>query len=437
VGAGIALTDTAELRRTDVRGIAFAVGLFFSFRLCIVLVSTRLLGLEPSTGSALTLSLDLLLFGLVCFDSVGASQRTLGSMLRLPAVRWAMLYLAFSGASLLWTDSASLLNSIAYWVGLVVDVGSVMFLLRSGSGTDECYLVMKGFVCSTCFLALLAWMMPTASDLRLGDEQFFPTNEIANTCAFAVFFAQYLTRQNQGKWSFAKFFLVITLVRTLSKATLVAFLVSESILLIMDRSMRRRTKVILLTSAIVLIFAFWGLFEAYYEVYTTAGNQAETFTGRTAIWLFALAGVTDHPWSLWIGHGFDSWWKVVPPFGSGMFEARHAENEFLQQLYAYGVAGVVLLVGIYRSLYRQLRGLQRCPTKILFLSFLTYIIVRGLAEAGPFDLLLPLWSVIVIGFLIDQARTPEQDASKIQGLHRASSAMNPRDLSIADGGSAI
>ncbi len=419
MGAEIALTDTAELRRTEVRGSAVAVGFFFSFRLCIVLFSTRLLGLEPSTGSALTLTLALFLFGLVCFDSVG-SQRTSGATLRLPAVRWVLLYLAFTGASLLWTESASLLNSVAYWFGLVVDVGSIIFLLRSDSGTDDCYSMMKGFVCSTCFLALLAWMMPVAADLRLGDEQFFPTNEIANTCAFAVFFAQYLTRQNQGKWSSAKFFLVVTLIRSLSKATLVAFLVSESLLLVMDKSMRRKTKIALLTSAIVLIFAFWGLFEAYYDVYTTAGNQAETFTGRTAIWFYALAGVTDHPWSLWIGHGFDSWWKVVPPFGNEMFEARHAENELLQQLYAYGAAGIVLLVGIYGSLYRQLRKLQRCPTKILFLSFLTYIIVRGLAEAGPFDLLLPLWAIVMISLLIEQAATVNNEKREVIPVPRVS-----------------
>jgi exopolysaccharide production protein ExoQ len=402
VGAEIALTETAEYKQTGVRGLAFAVGFFFSFRLCIVLVSAQLQGLEPSTGSAITLSMDLLLFGLVCFDSVGANQRTLGSTLRLPAVRWVLLFLAFSGASLLWSESASLQNSVAYWFGLVIDVGSVILLLHSSSGTNDCYSIMQGFVWSSCLLAVIAWMMPTASDLRLGDEQFFNTNEIGNLCAFAVFFAQYLTRQNQGKWTFAKLFLVVTLVRSLSKTTLVAFLVSECVLLVMDRSMRRKTKAVLLTSAIVLIFAFWGLFEAYYDVYTTAGNQAETFTGRTAIWLYALTAVTNQPWSLWVGHGFDSWWKVVPPFGIGMFEARHAENELLQQLYAYGAVGVVLLVGIYGSLYRQLRKLNRCPTKILFLSFLIFIVVRGLAEADAFDLLLPLWSIVIISVVVDR-----------------------------------
>src|SRR6202008_1964998 len=104
----------------------------------------------------------------------------------------------------------------------------------------------------------------------------------------------------------------------------------------------------------------------------------------------------DHPWSLWIGHGFDSWWKVVPPFGSGQFEARHAENEVLQQLYAYGILGVVTLVGLYGSLFRQLRKLPPSPTKLLFLSLLLFIVVRGLAEADAFDFLLPIWSLILV-----------------------------------------
>jgi len=244
--------------------------------------------------------------------------------------------------------------------------------------------------------------MPTPSDLRLGDQQFFNANEIGNVCAFAILFAQYLTRSKCGEWRFAKFFLVISLVRSLSKTTLVAFLVSEAVLFILDRSMSRKTRILLIGSAFVLILAFWGLFEAYYDVYTTAGNQAETLTGRTAIWLYAVNGATDHPWTMWIGHGFDSWWKVVPPFGDELFEARHAENEVLQQFYAYGVLGVLILVGIYGCLFRQLRKLRPSPAKVLLLCLLIFVVVRGLAEAEPFDLLLPLWSITLISVVTNR-----------------------------------
>ena len=126
--------------------------------------------------------------------------------------------------------------------------------------------------------------MPAQPDLRLGDEEFFNTNQIGNLCAFAILLAQYLMRRKDGKWGFAAAFLALTLVRSLSKTTIVAFLVSEAFILIQDRSMSRKTKVLLMTTAVLIILVFWGLFEAYYDIYTNAGNQAETLTGRIAIW---------------------------------------------------------------------------------------------------------------------------------------------------------
>lgn len=404
MSAEITVTEMANTRQAEVTGLAFAVGFFFSFRLSIVLLSVHLLGLEPSTGTALSLGLDLFLLCLACFNSIGASQRTFHTMLRLPGIRWVLIFLAFSCLSLVWSETASLPDSIAYWLGLAIDVAIVVLLLRRGAGVDDAYSIMKGFIWSSCFLALAAWIMPAPADLRLGDEQFFNTNEIGNLCAFAIFFAQYLTRSERGNWRFAKFFFAITLVRSLSKSTLLAFLVSESFLVILDRSMSRKIKILLMTCSLLLVLVFWGLFEAYYDVYTSAGNQAETLTGRTAIWLYVVSAVWDHPWSLWIGHGFDSWWKVVPPFGNELFEARHAENELLQQFYAYGVAGVVLLAGLYGSLYRQLRKLQPSATRILLFCFLIFIVIRGLAVADSFDFLLPLWSIVLISVLLDYER---------------------------------
>jgi O-antigen ligase len=275
----------------------------------------------------------------------------------------------------------------------------VLLLFHSGSTVEVAQSILTGFIWSACILAMIAWIMPTPSDLRLGDEQYFNANEIGNLCAFGIFFAQYLTRCKNGQWRLAKWLLVITLIRSLSKTTLAAFVVSQVSLLILDKTMSRRMKLLLVFAAFLLVLVFWGLFEAYYDFYTTTGNQAETLTGRTAIWLYVLSAVPDHPWTLWIGHGFDSWWKTVPPFAGGLFEARHAENELLQQLYAYGIAGVLLLAGIYGSLFRELKRLKAGPAQVMFLSMLIFIVVRGLAEADSFDLLLPLWSIVLISVL--------------------------------------
>jgi exopolysaccharide production protein ExoQ len=385
-------------------GLAFAVGFFFAFRIIIILLSVRVLGTAPRAGAELSLVLDLLLLLVVCFHSLGYGQRTFGSMLRLPSIRWVVAFLVFSLCSLAWSATVSLPTSAAYWCGLAVDVAIVVLLLRAASVTGVSHSLLKGFVLGACCLALIAWIMPSQSDLRLGDEEFFNTNQIGNLCATAIFLAQYLSRCKAGRWGFAIaiLLLALTLLRSLSKTTIVAFLISESFLIIADRSISRKTKVLLTIAVILVILVFWGLFEAYYDIYTTAGNQAETLTGRTGIWAYVLNAALEQPL---IGHGFDSMWKVIPPFGPEQFEARHAENELLTQFYAYGAVGICLLIGIYGSLYRQIRRLPRGPLRIVFLSLLLFVVVRGLAEAEAFDLLLPLWSIVLISLLLEHAVT--------------------------------
>ena len=98
----------------------------------------------------------------------------------------------------------------------------------------------------------------------------------------------------------------------------------------------------------------------------------------------------------------------MPPFGGDLFEARHAENELLQQFFAYGVCGIVLLVGVYVSLYKKARVLARGSERSALTAFLVFVVVRGFAEAEPFDLLLPLWLITALALLMQARLEPEQ-----------------------------
>lgn len=416
-----AIHATSEREAT---AMAFAVGFFFSFRTAVVFFSVRVLGMTARAGAEMVLVLDALLLALVCFHSLGFGKRTFRSMLRLATVRWVVVFLVFSLCSLAWSATVSLTTSIAYWCGVATDVAIVVLLLRAGSLTGVSQSLMRGFVLSACCLAAVAWIMPSQPDLRLGDEDFFNANQIGNLCAMAIFLAQYLMRWRAGQWGFAILLLALTLLRSLSKTTIVAFMLSQSFLIIQDRSLSRKTKVLLTIAVIAAVLAFWGLFEAYYNIYTSAGNQAETLTGRTGIWAYSLSAALEQPW---IGHGFDSMWKVIPPFGPDQFEARHAENEVLQQFYAYGVVGICMLAGLYGSLHRQIRRLPRGSLKIVLLSILLFVVVRGLAEAEPFDLLLPLWLIVLISSLVEQASIPggAKTANSFAKQHDVLNALHP------------
>lgn len=375
------------------------VGFFLSFRLFSVVLSVRLFGADPVAGVGASLAMAFFLAGAVGFCSIGPASRTLASFVSIPSFRWVVVFLCFSGCSLMWSSTASLAAAVAYWCAMTCDVAIVVMLLRIGSVDDTSSALMRGYVWGTCTIAAIAWMLPAQSDLRLGDEEFLGPNQIGYACAFAFFFAQYLMRRNEKGWAVPAGFLAITLLRSLSKTTIVAFVAGQTLLLVLDRNMSRKTKAVLVCAALLVVAVFWNLFEAYYYVYTHAGNQSETLTGRIGIWAFILNEALQQPW---IGHGFHSVWKVIPPFGN--FEARHAHNELLQQFYAYGLVGVCMLMGVYTAVFREIRKLPACSLKVLFFGLLLFILVRGLADTEVFDLSLPLWSIVLIGSILQQER---------------------------------
>lgn len=411
--------------------LPFAVGFYFAFRLFIVLLSVRILGTDPQTGSGINLAVNIFLLMVVAFCCLGEAGVSFRQMAQLSGVRWALFFLGFSCCSLLWSDTASLSVSIAYWCGLSADVAIVILLFRAGRITGTADSLMKGYVWGACVGAVTAWLLPAQSDLRLGDEELLGPNNIGYLCAFAFFFAQYLIRKKNGKWRVPAFLLAVTVLRSLSKTTIVAFLAAEMFLLIRDKSMKRQTKILLVLAGTIVIAAFSALLASYYDIYTSAGNQSETLSGRLGIWAYFLAEALQQPW---VGHGFDAVWKVVPPFGPDHFEAPHAHNELLQQFYAYGLVGICIFVGLYGSLYRHIRRLTKGPAKTFFFAFLFFVLVRGTADTDRFDLSFPLWAIVMISLLIEHARTEGESTAAFSPIERSGMAALPQTRSMIHGG---
>jgi exopolysaccharide production protein ExoQ len=384
------------------------VGFFFSFRLLAVLIAVRLFRADPQTGVLVSLGINYILFGLAAFDSFGPGRRSFSSFTSLPSFRWSLVFLAFSGCSLLWSSTASLPAAMAFWCAMACDFAIVVMLLRANPLESTSFALMKGYVWGSCAIAAIAWMLPLQSDLRLGDEEVLGPNQIGYACAFAFFLAQYLMRRHEKGLAIPAGFLAITLLRSLSKTTIIAFVIAQAWIFIRDRSVTRRAKAWLAVISVIVIALFWSLLEAYLDYYTHAGNQSETLTGRLGIWAFILNEALQQPW---IGHGFHSVWKVIPPFGP--FEARHAHNELLQQFYAYGAVGVGIFIALYRSVFREFRSVPDPSWKTFFVGMFLFVLVRGLADTEVFDLSLPLWWIVLIGSLIHHGR--ESRVSVVSG----------------------
>jgi exopolysaccharide production protein ExoQ len=371
--------------------MAATVGFYFALRYSFEYLFFQS---NPRAGAAFGVGLNLLLFAVVVFHSLGPAPNTLRSTVRVPCFRPIVAFLLFALCSLLWSATISVPVAFAYWCGVAADLATVVLLLRTGPVDLMASSVMKGYVWGAGLIAVITWLSPTMPDLRPGNDDFFSPNAIALICAFGVFMAQFLSRSKRS-WNLAAIFLAITLLRTLSKTTIVAFIAGEALLLIRDSAITRRKLLMILLSTGLVVAAFWRLIQAYFEVYTTTGNEAETLTGRVGIWDYVFERSLEQPW---IGHGFHSFRNVVPNFGP--FEPWHAHNELLQLFYAYGVVGILLFLMVYGSFYLQIRRLRLSSHKAFFYGLLLFIVIRGLGDTDRFELTLPFWFVFLVSSLM-------------------------------------
>jgi O-antigen ligase len=421
--------DRSYASASTAGSLPFVAGFYFAFRIILPLLAARILGADPRTGTEFNLAAGFLLLMLVAFCSPGEVHYPLRYFARLPGARWAFAFLAFSGCSLLWSATASPSSAIAYWCGITADVAITILLLRAGPLQEATGSLMKGYVWGACFVALVAWIMPAQSDLRLGDEELLGSNQIGYLCAFAFFFVQYLMRERKMRLGVQSLLLAVTMLRSLSKTTIVAFVLSEGFLLIKDKSMSRRSKILAAVATAAIVAASWSLLTSYFDVYVNAGNQSITLTGRIGLWTYLLAEALQQPW---IGHGFDSVWKVIPPFGPEHFEPAHAHNELLQQFYAYGLAGVCMFAGIYGSLYWRIRKLRKESLRTFLLALLIFILVRGLADTEIYDLSLPMWAVVMFSLLIEEARNRDKELQQGPGGEQFPLAEDSCNLPVID-----
>jgi oligosaccharide repeat unit polymerase len=304
--------------------------------------------------------------------------------------------------------AASVPAAAVFWCAMAVDVAVVVLLLRSQPAERVVAPLFRGYVYGACAVAVIAWILPAPIDKRLGYDGLMGTNTIGFACAFAFFMAQYLVLVRRERHTLAMLLLGVTLLRSLSKTTIVAFLLSQTILLASSRNIPRRTKVLVTLTAFVIVLLFSSMLVSYVEDYATSNeagySEADSLSGRLGIWALIGSEAVERPW---FGHGFHSVWNVIPPFGRDSFEIRHAHNELLQQFYAYGAAGILLFFGIYISFYRQIRRLPKGIFRSFLFSFLIFILIRGLADTEVFDLSLPLWMILLFSALMKRVTAPE------------------------------
>jgi len=380
---------------TSALSVPGAVGFYFAIRVCLTFLFFQS---DPQLGAEVGVALNLMLLLPVVLYGFGRSEMTIRSALGVGTLRMVLSFLALGVVSLLWSEASSKSVAFGYWIALAMDVVLVLILLRSDGPQYTTDSLLKGFVYGVLCLCVIAWVAPAMKDLRLGDDEFLTPNIIGIDCAIGVLLCQHFAPQGM-RWKLVGVALAITLVRSLSKTSIIAFVATEAFYLSRARSISRRAKIGVTLGSLAIAGVFSGLIASYYEVYTNAGNQADTLTGRTSIWLVTLNLAMQKPW---FGHGFHSYRSVVPIFGQ--FQPWHAHNELLQQFFVYGVVGVALVAVLYGSFFRLCRKHWRQPLALTAVSLLLLVGIRGLADTERFDLSLPLWAITAISLSLAKGR---------------------------------
>jgi len=371
-----------------------ATGFLFAFRLCLTFLWFQS---EPARGSAAAILCSLALLLASLSYRLLTSPHSLVRQNYPTTVKWIGLYLLLALCSLLWTTVPSVAVAGAYWFGMTSDVGTVLILLQC-QHMKAGLSIMQGFVVGAVVVAKTAWSVSPTMDLRLGNEDFLHPNAVGFELAIAALMAIYLGRVHKG-WSWIAAGLATTLLRTLSKASIAAFIVASLFYFFRTSDLSRKAKLVLGLGCAAVVGFFWTVLEAYADMYAQ-GRNLETLTGRTLIWATSLEIALEKPW---LGHGFYSFRWVVPLFGD--FEAWQAHNELLQQFFAYGILGVGIVLTLYWHFYRQIRFTYDCQLASLSLALLIFALVRGLVDAERFGLCLPLWLIALLSLSMSHIAT--------------------------------
>lgn len=366
-----------------------AIGFYLAARLAITYLFFTS---DPQTGAVLSVGLNLLLLLPAIFYVFGAERELSRGVFNVGAIRCVGIYLLVSLVSILWTAALSRTVALGYWSSVFADV-ALVWLLCGGNACGSVE-VLRGYIYGASFIGVVIWCAPTMQDLRPGNDDFFSPNAIGFTCGLGVLLAQLLARLGKPVRHVIPF-LSITMLRTLSKTTIVAFVVAQGVLLFWSQPTQRSRKCWVALASLGVLLVFLPLLARYYDVYLNAGNQAETLTGRVGIWAVVLERSLQQPW---IGHGFHSFRNVIPAFGT--FEAWHAHNEWLQQFYLYGLLGLFMLASFYISLWRLAKLVNDPQVRVWLYCLVIFVVIRGLADAERFDLSLPLWAVLCISFVL-------------------------------------
>jgi O-antigen ligase len=136
-----------------------------------------------------------------------------------------------------------------------------------------------------------------------------------------------------------------------------------------------------------LVFALVLLISTNHSELLALVGRDPTLTGRTDLWMAALASISRHPW---LGYGFNTFWEGMQGGSSSIllsvgWYVKFSHNGFIDLTLDLGLLGLSTFVGGYLVLSkRALQLVRRVPGPISywFCAFLCLMVIYNLDESS-------------------------------------------------------
>lgn len=315
------------------------------------------------------------------------------------AAKLLFCFILWSALTLLWGYADSRFTAFAYWLSAVLDLIIVLLMIRLANIEKIAIKSMQGIVAGAFVFAVSMLLSGVAmGDKRLGDSELLYSGLIANQMSIGVLCCVFLMFQ-AGVSKFKQFFLtlamvvlLLTLVKSLGKASIVGSLLAMTFYMV--RSNAKLNKRIAILAIMLAVMAIsYDMVKDYLHGYLYVAQEGEalsTLSGRSVLWEDTLQMIVANPF--W-GYGFLSFRNYGPQIFTDT-RVVHAHNEWLQVWFTTGIVGLVLVVLVYVSFFARAASLMSNPLKSaqarLGIALLIYAFTRGLTDASTTGLVYPL-----------------------------------------------
>ncbi len=334
---------------------------------------------------------------------------------QLLKLKWIFLIYLWMLLSILWSVDRSV--TVRFCAYALVYLFSAAYFSHRYNINRLLEMLFQCFLCEAVLSVVGQFILPAreSDDLAPGWSGIFLHKNVLGLCMMIAIVVILLQRKRWSLLRISSLGLFIVLL-VLSQSFTAVLTTATTVLLIFSRRVQGTRKAMLWISCVGIVLILILISDPV-ALLLGAGGKTSSFTGRDAVWEFALTGILKRPL---LGYGYFAFWESSADTAAQALHwtPPHAHNGFLQVTLDLGAVGLILLLCLLIYAFRSARRVRRFDASgsaSWLLILLPMALVHNLVEA---DLMLvnPIWYLIILGMFWCLQLEQEERTSKTNGI---------------------